>query len=65
MRPPVSRDIDMRHRKTAQKCYLNAPGAMQLQRTRTIDVVENASETSSDKRPGSATLRRSYCPLNL
>jgi hypothetical protein len=36
---------------------------MQLQRTRIIDLVENASETSSDKRPGSATLRRSYYPL--
>ena len=39
----------MRHRKTALKSYLTTLRAMQLQRTRTIDVVKNASETSSDR----------------
>ena len=52
----VSRDIDMRHRKTARKVALTALSAVQLQRTRTIHVAENALETSSDRRL--ATLQR-------
>jgi hypothetical protein len=51
------RAIDMRHRKTALKSYLTTLRAMQLQRTRTIDISESAAETSSDTGTGSRTLR--------
>jgi hypothetical protein len=60
------RAIDMRHRKTALKSYLTTLRAMQLQRTRTIDVSESASETSSDSGTGSLTLRPlAPVPLDL
>jgi hypothetical protein len=60
------RAIDMRHRKTALKSYLTTLRAMQLQRTRTIDVSESASETSSDSGTGSLTLRQlAPVPLDL
>ena len=61
----VSRDIDMRHRKTARKVALTALSAVQLQRTRTIHVAENALETSAIGGTGLPTLRRSYYPLDL
>jgi len=62
----VSRDIDMRHRKTARKAALTALSAVQLHRTRTIHVAENALETSSDRRhraADAAPLVVSFRPL--